>query len=182
VPNWVIWRLELRGACWTKPPYQARAPRRLASTADSRTWCPYEVAAKAAQREGLDGSNGGNGFVIKDSGRGGIDLDKCIGERGDIAPAAREILARARKKGLYVELSPSGKGLHIWGCSEGAEVHTKWTLADGVVIEIFRDTHRFMTVTGWQLYREDWEEDCQWGNIECGRAGQGLQVEERLPH
>ena len=171
IPNWVVWRLVEREkvngeTAWTKPPYQARSPGRLASTADPATWSTYELAAAAARREGLDGENGGVGVVIRKSGRGSIDLDKCVAEDGTIAESVRGILARARKRGLYIELSPSRRGLHVWGLSIGDEVHTKWTLQDGVVVEVFRATNRFMTVTGWQLYREDWEEDCVWGDID----------------
>ena len=169
VPNWMLWRAVEREGQLTKPPYQVRSPRRLASTADPKTWAPYELAAQVAKKEGLDGTRGGVGLGLKNSRRGAIDLDKCVGEDGTIADAARGILARARKLGLYVEISPSGRGIHVWGLSIGAEVHTRWVLSGGVVIEVFRDTHRFVTVTGRQLFAEDWEgEDGEdWGSIDA---------------
>lgn len=168
VPNWMLWKLVERDGTLTKPPYQVRAPQRLASTADPKTWSTYELAVKAAEAEGLDGTKGGVGLGLKNSRRGAIDLDKCVGEDGTIADAARGLLARARKMGLYVEISPSGRGIHIWGLSVGTEVHTRWVLSGGVVIEVFRDTHRFVTVTGRQLYREDWEDEDgeDWGSID----------------
>lgn len=176
IPNWVLWQLEQREGSdgemrWTKPPYQAKSPRRHARTSDPETWATYAEAAAAAERLGLDGENGGVGVVIKGSGAGGIDLDKCLSRADDgglvIAASAREIMQRARKMGLYVEISPSCTGVHIWGYASGGGVHTKWTLKDGVVIEIFRDATRFLTVTGRQLYQEDWEGgDDDWGSID----------------
>jgi primase-polymerase (primpol)-like protein len=42
----------------------------------------------------------------------GIDLDTCRNpETGEIAPWAQKIIERAQ--GNYVEVSPSGRGLHI---------------------------------------------------------------------
>jgi putative DNA primase/helicase len=170
IPHWVLWKLTQREGAngekrFTKPPYQAKLPKRMASTADPDTWAPYELAAEVAEREGLRGRYGGVGFCIKGSGRGGIDLDKCFNDDMEMAASANEIVDHARKAGCYVEISPSGKGIHIWGISTGREVHTRWTLRDGVVIEIFRETRRFLTVTGQPMFEGDCAEG-QWGSID----------------
>jgi hypothetical protein len=52
------------------------------------------------------------GFVLGD-GIGCIDLDGCLDEHGIPNEAARVLLAYY--EGSYVEVSPSGRGLHIWG-------------------------------------------------------------------
>jgi hypothetical protein len=152
IPNWVIWRAELRDDEWTKPPYMAKSPRRHASTADKSTWSSYELAAEAAEREGLRGPNGGTGFVLQDSGIGGIDLDDCVDlDTGEISDWALEIVAHARRCGCYVEFSPNLSGLHILGRSSGAAVHTRWSVGEDGVVELFRSTHRYLTITGKQF-------------------------------
>lgn len=42
-----------------------------------------------------------------------IDLDDCVTRDGTLAGWAQDILHRC--PATYVELSPSGRGLHIWG-------------------------------------------------------------------
>lgn len=161
IPNWVLWRRERRDdddegrERWTKPPYMARAPRRYASTADSATWAPYELAEEVAEREGLRGINGGTGFVLKDCAFSGVDLDKCINEDGSFCAAVASVIRQARAAGCYIEISPSGMGLHIFGRSSSGPVHTKWGVGGGAVVEVFRNTRRFLTVTGKQIFEED---------------------------
>jgi primase-polymerase (primpol)-like protein len=52
------------------------------------------------------------GFVLNGDGISCVDLDHCIVD-GVLAPWAQRIVDRA--PGCYVERSPSGDGLHIWG-------------------------------------------------------------------
>jgi Family of unknown function (DUF5906) len=157
IANWMIWRRVERvnadgSIDYTKPPYMARSPQRHASTSDASTWAPYEVAAKAVEREGLSGPAGGLGFALTGSGIGGVDLDDCVDvDTGEIADWAMEIVAHARSCGCYVEFSPNLTGLHILGRSRGGEVHTRWNVGEGGKVEVFRDTHRYLTVTGKQF-------------------------------
>jgi hypothetical protein len=129
------------------------------------------VAARAAEGEGLEGEEGGVGFCLKHSGIGGIALNNCVRGEGDeaktITDSAYDIVKRARKAGLYVEYSSGYKGIHILGLSTGSEVYTSFTLPDGAVVEILRNTHRFLPVTAQQLYKQDWETDDSWGDIDA---------------
>lgn len=76
---------------------------RWASVTDPSTWSTH--AAASATGAPL-------GFVLGD-GIGCIDLDGCLDEHGIPNEAARVLLAYY--EGSYVEVSPSGRGLHIWG-------------------------------------------------------------------
>jgi hypothetical protein len=136
-------------------------PKRLASTADPETWSTFALAAEAAERAGLHGQWGGIGFAIKDSPFGCVDLDDCVGEGGEIAPWAWDIVMRAEAAGCYVEISVSGDGVHLWGRSSGREVHTKFS-REGGVIEIFRSCRRYVTISGRQISEGD-----ELGNIDA---------------
>lgn len=59
----------------------------------------------------------GFGFVLGD-GVGVIDLDGCVGEGGVLSDLAVEVLAE--NPGAWVELSVSGRGLHVWGLLDEA--------------------------------------------------------------
>lgn len=53
------------------------------------------------------------GFVLDGDGIVCIDLDRCLLPGGRLAPWARRVVERAGA--TYVEVSPSGTGVHIWG-------------------------------------------------------------------
>jgi primase-polymerase (primpol)-like protein len=80
----------------------------------------------------------GVGFVLNGDGIACIDLDHCI-TGGVLADWAADIVARAGK--TFVEVSPSGTGLHIWGF---AEVGRGRRMGQ---VEVY-DRGRYMTVTG----------------------------------
>jgi putative DNA primase/helicase len=107
-PQWVCWRLEERDGDMTKPPYVAGEDT-LASTTDSLTWSTFDKALAAYQAGGYDGI----GFVLSSGDPFvGIDLDKCRDPKsGDVAEWAQKIIDRVQEG--YVEVSPSGRGVHI---------------------------------------------------------------------
>lgn len=78
----------------------------LARVNESRAWVSHQRAVASTVGVGV-------GFVLDGSGIGVIDLDDAITDDGHLTPWAAEILAANR--GTYVELSRSGRGLHIWG-------------------------------------------------------------------
>lgn len=81
-----------------------------ASVTNPRTWSSYAAARSSVKGDGI-------GFVLGD-GVGCIDLDDCI-VGGKVEPWARAILDRCPP--TYVEVSMSGRGLHIFGLlPEGA--------------------------------------------------------------
>lgn len=81
-----------------------------ASVTNRRTWASHEAAVSSQRGDGI-------GFVLG-AGVGCIDLDDCI-VGGKVEPWAQEILDRCPP--TYVEVSMSGRGLHIFGLlPEGA--------------------------------------------------------------
>lgn len=79
---------------------------RPASSTDPATWASHAAAARSPYGTGL-------GYVLADGdGIVVIDLDHCL-DGGRLAPWAAEILDACPP--TYVEVSPSGTGLHIWG-------------------------------------------------------------------
>lgn len=90
--------------------YSARkVPLRLdaspASSTDPTTWSTYPSAARSNTGAGL-------GFVLNGDGLVCLDLDHCL-DGETLTPFAAELLSAAGS--TYVEVSPSGQGLHVWG-------------------------------------------------------------------
>src|SRR5690242_19486643 len=56
MPNWVVWRWTKNGSGkWTKPPFQARFPSRLASNNMIATWSSHAAAIEAVRDREADG-------------------------------------------------------------------------------------------------------------------------------
>lgn len=107
---------------------------RAASSTDPETWASYQSAKASTAGPGI-------GFALGD-GIGCIDLDHCLVD-GEPTEPARQYLETY--SGHYIEVSPSGNGLHIWGTAEPA---TGWRKTiDGLQIERYT-TGRYITVTG----------------------------------
>ena len=138
-PQWVCWRLEMRGGKPTKVPYIAGTNSRASST-DLMTWSSFEYAFAAY--EAGEPPYDGIGFVFCSADPlTGIDLDGCRNpETGEVAPWAQKIVADASQG--YVEASPSGTGVHI--IVEGRV--RDGGLRRGPVEMYSRD--RFFTITG----------------------------------
>ena len=109
-PQWVCWRLEMRDGKPTKVPYTPGTERRASST-ELMTWSTFEQAL-AAYEVG-EPPYDGIGFVFCNADPFvGIDLDDCRDpESGEVAPWAQNIIDRVQEG--YVEISPSGEGVHI---------------------------------------------------------------------
>ena len=109
--QWICWRLEpnLKSGKDTKTPYCPRSGKK-ASTTDPETWTDLSSALAAKNKYRYTGV----GFVFrKNGGIVGVDIDHCIDPAsGELNQAAAEILAMIPP--TYVELSPSGTGLHIF--------------------------------------------------------------------
>ena len=108
---------------------------RFASSTDPSTWTDYSAAK--ASRVGV-----GMGFVLNGDGVSCIDLDHCVvgGKPNEQAQALMN-----RFPSAWVELSPSGTGLHLWGNAPGGP--GRRTNLDGLDVE-FYSTGRYITVTG----------------------------------
>ena len=107
----------------------------IASSTAVHTWSSYEFVEKS--QAGV-----GSGFVFNGDGIIGIDLDDAFID-GVMKPWATKILDSL--KPTYVEISPSGRGLHIIGYGQVLRGR-RWKFEDGG-IEVY-GTGRFFTVTG----------------------------------
>jgi len=109
LPQWVIWRYQQVAGKEKpkKPPFQVTG--RAAGVDDPRTWSGYWQAIAALDT----GNYQGVGFMLR-GGIVAIDLDNCLMEVDGvrrITKTAKKIFDLAHS---YTEVSPSGKGLHIF--------------------------------------------------------------------
>jgi len=102
---------------------------RPASSTNETTWTTFDRARSSELGDGL-------GFALGD-GVACIDLDHCLVD-GRLTDSAASVVGACR--GTYIEISPSGEGLHIFGF---AEVGKGRNLGG---IEVY-DRGRFVTVT-----------------------------------
>jgi primase-polymerase (primpol)-like protein len=105
------------------------------SSTDASTWATYATAQRSTAGAGL-------GFVLTaDDPLVCIDLDHALVD-GELAPWARRIVDSL--PATYIEISPSGSGLHIWG---RAQVGRGRKIRRGEsAIEVY-DRGRYITVT-----------------------------------
>jgi primase-polymerase (primpol)-like protein len=125
LPRWVRWNRR-------KIPLTVTGE--TASSTNEATWSTYPQTRKAAVGWGM-------GFVLNGDGIVCLDLDNCLSE-GVPSDVARELIDLAG--GTYVEVSPSGRGLHIWG--RAALSQGRCVIWRGQSVEIYPDG-RYMTVT-----------------------------------
>lgn len=105
-----------------------------ASSTKPATWTDYQAAATAKVGDGL-------GFVLNGDGIICIDLDHCFdGKPNAEAQALIDSLPET-----YIEVSPSGHGLHIWGYAK-LEQGRRFT-RNGLSVEVYPNG-RYITVTG----------------------------------
>src|SRR5262249_7479217 len=111
-PRWVLWKwVKGKNGKRTKPPFQGRAPHKLASSTDPSTWCSLDTAMKAY----CTGKADGIGFVLSGSDFAAVDLDDCRDpEMGAIHPWALDLI---KSSGSYAEVTPSNEGARIIGLS-----------------------------------------------------------------
>lgn len=136
-PQWILWKPEPSGAKITKRPL---SPVTL-SPADPTSpdnWLPFDAAVLLAQRRGL-----GVGFVLTESDPFFcVDLDNAVSQ-GQWSPESLDCLNKF--PGAAVEVSQSGKGLHVFGSAPGV-IAERSRCADMPGLEVY--THkRFIAVT-----------------------------------
>ncbi|KUN16505.1 DNA primase [Streptomyces antibioticus] len=110
-----------------------------ASSTDDRTWSTHKDAAASTVGAGL-------GFVLSDvDDIVCLDLDHCLNPlTGQLAPWAAAVIRDAGA--TYVEVSPSGDGLHIWGRADVRQGR-RIRRPDGTAVEIY-GTGRYIAMTG----------------------------------
>ena len=108
IPRWLLWKLETRAGKPTKTPYQVSGA--LAKVNDPATWSDFDTILTAYLRSGWSGI----GIVLtEDDDLVGVDLDKVLDpDTGELAPEASRIVADLP---TYCEVSPSGRGLRLFG-------------------------------------------------------------------
>jgi hypothetical protein len=154
--RWVVWSWEWcqsnEGGRWKKPPCQSRDPRKRARSNDPDTWSNYSRAVKRWQNRDADGI----GFMLLDAKIGASDLDACCQRNAEtrktkIDPWASDL--RDEADSAYCEVTVSGRGLHLIGTASGPDLQCRFTIdkETGAAIELFRNTARYITVSGLQL-------------------------------
>ncbi|CAB5217760.1 DNA primase/polymerase, bifunctional, N-terminal [uncultured Caudovirales phage] len=110
---------------------------RNASSTDPDTWTDYDTADASKVGAGL-------GFVLNGDGIICIDIDHCFDNLGVLQPWARRFLNRLPN--TYVERSPSGNGLHVWG-KANLPFGGKHVDMVGGRLEVYGNS-RYLTMTG----------------------------------
>lgn len=126
--RWLRWKLTTRKGRLTKVPLTIE--NRPASSIDPDTWTDFASAKSSMVGDGLGFALGG--------GIACIDIDHCLTDR---VPDARAQAVLDRTLGAYVEISPGGDGLHVWGLAPEQRGRRR----DG--LECY-SAGRYMTVTG----------------------------------
>ncbi len=111
---------------------------------DSQNWTNFNIAAKSAQQ--LGGSYG-IGFVLtKDDPLFCLDIDECL-INGALDPHYFEIVDKLG--GCFIEISKSGKGLHVWGSYDFISPHRSVSVKkiNNKPVELYTDK-RFIALTG----------------------------------
>lgn len=137
-PNWIGWKIinrrnksgEIKKVKLPMNPHTGRA----ASHNNPDTWGTIQEACHAVRIHRWIGP----GFVFDGNGIVGIDLDKCL--NGSMDKWASDII---RVCNSYTEISPSGKGVHIFVRG----VIPRALKRNGAGIEIY-STKRYFTMTG----------------------------------
>jgi len=110
------------------------------SVTDPSHWGNFEDAVASDYGDGV-------GFVLNGDGVVCLDLDDCVVDGVPVPSAVRFVDALPN---TYVEFSPSGNGLHVWGF--GFMDRGRRFTRDGLRVEAYPDG-RFLTVTG-DVYRD----------------------------
>lgn len=135
MPRWVRWKMIRRGGRDTKMPITLSG--RPASVKNPDEWADYFDALWTPKGNGM-------GFVLGE-GVGCLDLDNALTEDGTLTAWAEGILDRAPE--TFMEVSQSGRGLHVWGLLEeapGRNLRTK-----GMSVEVYsggQDTGRYIAL------------------------------------
>jgi hypothetical protein len=148
-PQWCVWKwTKNENGAWQKPPFIAVAPDRHASSTNPATWCDYPTALATVQAKNADGLTY---ILTPDDPFGAADVDHCRDlATGAIADWAQQWLDQAAA--TYVEVTPSGTDVRIWGTiTTESALHTNGLLDGGGRLELFRRTSKPLTVTGKQL-------------------------------
>jgi primase-polymerase (primpol)-like protein len=155
--RWVMWRYEARNGDGkpSKAPYVAADPNRHASSKDPRDWCDFETAITAAKRHGFDGVSFALTPTVATTKPGAFtptpttwiaafDCDDCRDPRTGAMGARfdRRVAVLCGDHAKRHRLSIIGYG------RADLAVHDKLKAPGGGSCEIYRQSPKFITVTG----------------------------------
>jgi putative DNA primase/helicase len=134
LPQWVLWKYEgPEGTKRKKPPFTTDGRR--ASVSNPKSWTTFTEAIRTYTQWG--GYEGLGLMLTKDLTV--IDLDNCLDRDGKPNQQAQQIIQSA---GSYTEISPSGKGLHVFLLG-----NVPGTARRRGAVEMY-DSSRYITITG----------------------------------
>lgn len=137
-----------------KLPFSGRAfNNKIIDPTDAREWVSYPEALQKLEYTDLAGL----GFVLSDDDNIiCIDLDGCIDENGEINAFAGAIVDSFSD--TYIEISRSGRGLHIFCFADIPQSFRN----DGVNIEVYKNK-RYIAITGepWDTCKELAKKDAE---------------------
>ena len=113
----------------------------VASSTDPQSWSSFDAAMSGQAGDGV-------GFVLNGDGVVCVDLDGCVAD-GRPSAWAQQVIDMF--PGAAVEVSLSGRGLHIWGT--GPNLSRVFDF-DGARVEVYADK-RYIAMTGRWLRRGD---------------------------
>lgn len=136
------WRYEERNGRKSKVPYNPVTGKR-AKPNQLDTFKGFSSTVAAVSNYDGIGFLVSNGICV-------IDLDDCLDNSGNLKPIAQSVVDAF--SGCYMELSSSGKGLHIFFMATGfAYDKTKYYINNrkmGIEVYVAGATNGFVTVTG----------------------------------
>ena len=139
-PNWVVVRTRENKETGRLDKFlSSPVTGKFAESDNPETWTDFDTACKYAR------GNGGVALAYALDGKDGIaciDLDHCVGEDGKRSALANEVLSKCGK--TYIESSVSGKGIHVFGKTEGMDLRSFSKDGD---MEFYQDSH-FIAMTG----------------------------------
>lgn len=171
-PRWLIWREAphpKKADKKRKVPMYSSGQRRsgqMDTEADLSRLTSIHDAMSAGLRHGASGI----GFAVCGEGIGGLDLDGILDEQGELIPthAGFQLAMKAEAEGVYMEVSPSGRGLRAFGPCDDKTAYSQ----DGVE---YWGQRRFLTVTG-----RVWANACKWKNLNGIRSTLKPPIDERI--
>lgn len=106
-----------------------------ASVTNPDHWATYQDARRSSFGDGL-------GFVLNGDGIICLDLDDCF-DGGQLKPDAQRLLDSVGES--YTEVSPSGRGLHVWGYNDDLD-RGRVTSFGEQKVEVY-PSGRYITIT-----------------------------------
>lgn len=135
-PKWIVWRPQDT----KKIPLSVVSRKAIKTNVKGQGWTLEQAQRVVASEPKL-----GLGVLLDGDGVVCVDLDDSLTESGALVEGVQELLD-VLKPG-YVEISPSGSGLHAFGCSDDCAHKGVNTTYNGRKVELYcRD--RFITFTG----------------------------------